>query len=90
MSIWTFRRARRSLARWFDGQNRRMISRRLVDLWPAAGVSVRAGDLEMRWIDDELAVDLALLAGEGVHDDSAMPFNYPGPEERRGKWLEAC
>lgn len=31
----------------------------------------------MRWIDDELAVDLALLAGEGVHDDSAMPFNYP-------------
>lgn len=54
-----------------------MTSRRLVDLWPAAGVSVRAGDLEMRWIDDELAVDLALLAGQGVHDDSVMPFNFP-------------
>jgi RimJ/RimL family protein N-acetyltransferase len=54
-----------------------MTSRRLVDLWPAAGISVRAGDLEMRWIDDELAVDLALLAGQGVHDDNVMPFNYP-------------
>ncbi len=31
----------------------------------------------MRWIDDELAVDLALLAGKGVHDAGAMPFNYP-------------
>lgn len=31
----------------------------------------------MRWIDDELAVELALLAGRGVHDDSAMPFNSP-------------
>lgn len=49
----------------------------LIDLWPAAGARVRAGDLEMRWIDDALAVDLALLAGRGVHDDDAMPFNYP-------------
>lgn len=49
----------------------------LVDLWPAAGVRVRAGDLELRWIDDALAVDLALLAGQGVHDADAMPFNHP-------------
>lgn len=31
----------------------------------------------MRWIDDELAVELALLAGRGVHDDNSMPFNFP-------------
>jgi RimJ/RimL family protein N-acetyltransferase len=54
-----------------------MTSSRLVDLWPAAGVRVRAGDLEMRWINDELAVDLALLAGKGVHDRSSMPFGHP-------------
>lgn len=54
-----------------------MASTRLIDLWPAAGVRVRAGDLELRWIDDELAVDLALLAGKGVHDEEVMPFNYP-------------
>ncbi|MGB4777981.1 GNAT family N-acetyltransferase [Microbacterium sp.] len=54
-----------------------MVSSRLVELWPAAGVRIRAGDLEMRWIDDELAVDLAVLAGEGIHDENAMPFNVP-------------
>ena len=54
-----------------------MTSHRLIDLWPAAGVRVRAGDLEMRWIDDDLAVDLGLLAGKGVHDESSMPFDYP-------------
>lgn len=54
-----------------------MVSDRLVELWPAAGVRVRAGDLELRWVDDELAVDLALLAGRGVHTEDAMPFNYP-------------
>ena len=50
---------------------------RLVSLWPASGVRIRAGDLELRWIDDELLVDLADLAGRGVHDQEAMPFNVP-------------
>lgn len=54
-----------------------MTSSRLVDLWPAAGLRIRAGDLELRWIDDELAVDLALLAGRGIHDESLMPFPHP-------------
>lgn len=49
----------------------------LTELWPAAGVSVRAGELELRWIDDGLAIELAALAGKGVHDEDAMPFNYP-------------
>ncbi|MEZ3160730.1 GNAT family protein [Microbacterium sp. BWT-B31] len=54
-----------------------MASPRLIELWPAAGVRIRAGGVEMRWIDDELAVDLALLAGNGVHEEGSMPFNSP-------------
>ncbi|WAB84474.1 GNAT family N-acetyltransferase [Microcella daejeonensis] len=54
-----------------------MTSSRLAELWPAAGLRVRAGDLELRWIDDELALDLAELAGAGIHDEGAMPFNHP-------------
>lgn len=54
-----------------------MVSDRLVSLYPLAGVRIAAGDLEMRWIDDELLVELAELAGRGVHADDAMPFNFP-------------
>lgn len=54
-----------------------VVSSRLVDWWPAAGLRVSAGDLELRWIDDDLLVDLAELAGRGVHAESAMPFNFP-------------
>lgn len=54
-----------------------MPSSRLVDLWPAAGLRVKAGDLELRWIDDELLVELAELAGRGIHDEATMPFNVP-------------
>ncbi|HCX84263.1 MAG TPA: N-acetyltransferase [Micrococcales bacterium] len=49
----------------------------LTDLWPAAGVRVRAGDLELRWIDDDLLVALAELASRGVHVPDAMPFTVP-------------
>jgi len=49
----------------------------LARLWPAAAVSARAGDLELRWIDDELLVRLAELAGRGIHDPEAMPFEHP-------------
>lgn len=48
----------------------------LAGLWPAAGVSARAGDLELRWIDDELLVALADLASRGVHAPEAMPFQF--------------
>jgi RimJ/RimL family protein N-acetyltransferase len=54
-----------------------MTDERLVRLWPAAGIRVRAGDLELRWIDDTLLVELAELAGRGVHDPSEMPFDVP-------------
>ncbi len=49
----------------------------LAALWPAAGVSARSGNLELRWIDDELLVQLATLASEGVHDPLQMPFGFP-------------
>ncbi len=50
---------------------------RLESLWPAAGVRVRSGDLELRWIDDPLLVELAELAGRGIHPPDAMPFEHP-------------
>lgn len=49
----------------------------LVRLWPAAGVRARSGDLELRWIDDGLLLDLAAVAAQGVHDPDAMPFEHP-------------
>ena len=49
----------------------------LARLWPASAVRVRAGDLELRWIDDDILVELAQLAGRGIHDPSAMPFEHP-------------
>ncbi|GAA4191923.1 GNAT family protein [Gryllotalpicola kribbensis] len=54
-----------------------MASDALTELWPAAGVRARAGDLELRWIDDDLLVQLAELAGRGVHDPATMPFYTP-------------
>ena len=50
---------------------------KITDLWPASGVAVRSDDLELRWMDDELLVELADLAGRGIHDANSMPFNFP-------------
>lgn len=49
----------------------------LSDLWPASALSVRAGDLELRWPDDELITTLAAVAARGVHEPDAMPFSVP-------------
>src|SRR5690349_4832065 len=49
----------------------------LVSIWPAAGLSVRAGDLELRWPDDDMLVKLAGMASRGVHDPERMPFAFP-------------
>ena len=46
-------------------------------LWPAAGVRVRSGDIELRWIDDELLLALAEVASRGVHAPDTMPFEHP-------------
>src|SRR5699024_8029657 len=50
---------------------------RLSALWPPALLHVQAGDLELRYLDDDLLLDLAELAGRGVHDPEAMPFEFP-------------
>lgn len=46
-------------------------------VWPPAGVVVRCGDLELRYLDDELVLRLALLAADGVHAPDFMPFTVP-------------
>ncbi|MDE9364995.1 GNAT family protein [Luteipulveratus sp. YIM 133132] len=46
-------------------------------VWPAAGLRIAAGDLELWWITDELLVRLAELAGRGVHTPETMPFTVP-------------
>ncbi len=48
-----------------------------VDLWPLAGLRVRSGDLTLRAIDDDLLLDVARLAADGVHASDAMPFTTP-------------
>lgn len=46
-------------------------------LWPPSLLRARAGDLELRYLDDDLMVQLADLAGRGVHEPEAMPFLFP-------------
>lgn len=57
----------------------------LADVLPALGLRVRAGDVELRGITDDLVVALADLAAEGVHEPERMPFSFPwtdtAPEE---------
>ena len=54
-----------------------MTSADLVRIWPAAALRARAGDLELRWMDDDLLPLIAQLAARGVHDDDFMPFYVP-------------
>ncbi|GAB3611568.1 GNAT family protein [Humibacter ginsengiterrae] len=49
----------------------------MASLWPAAGIVARAGALELRWMDDDLILELARLAVRGVHDPDRMPFGTP-------------
>ena len=48
----------------------------LADVLPALGLRVRAGDLELRGVTDDLVVELADLAARGVHDPARMPFSF--------------
>jgi RimJ/RimL family protein N-acetyltransferase len=47
------------------------------DLWPLAGLRVRSGDLELRYMDDADLHALARLAADGVHAPDLMPFTTP-------------
>ena len=46
-------------------------------IWPLFDLRVTTPQLELRYIDDELAAELALLAAKGIHDPATMPFGMP-------------
>jgi RimJ/RimL family protein N-acetyltransferase len=46
-------------------------------IWPLFDLSIRTPRLEVRYADDELCTELALLAARGVHDPEFMPFALP-------------
>lgn len=50
--------------------------------WPLFDLRVRTPRLELRYIDDELATELALLALQGIHDPGRMPFGIPWTDAR--------
>jgi RimJ/RimL family protein N-acetyltransferase len=45
--------------------------------WPLFDLRVRTPRLELRYVDDALAVELAELAAGGIHEPSFMPFGVP-------------
>ena len=58
-------------------------------IWPPFDLRVVTPRLELRSIDDEMAVELALLAAKGIHDPEFMPFSIewtdaPSPKLERG------
>ena len=46
-------------------------------LWPFPALRVTSGDVELRYLDDDLLMRAALVAAEGVHAPEAMPFAFP-------------
>jgi len=46
-------------------------------IWPLFDLRVATPRLELRYVDDELCTELALLALQGVHDPGYMPFSVP-------------
>lgn len=49
----------------------------IADVFPALGLRITAGPLELRGISDEDLVTLGALAVGGIHDPDLMPFFYP-------------
>lgn len=46
-------------------------------IWPLFDLRVITPRLELRYIDDEMATELALLAAKGIHEPDFMPFSMP-------------
>lgn len=46
-------------------------------IWPLFDLRVTTPLVELRYINDELATELALLAAKGIHDSATMPFGMP-------------
>jgi len=49
-------------------------------IWPFYDLCVRTPQIELRYVDDELATDLAALAAKGIHEPGVMPFISPWTE----------
>jgi RimJ/RimL family protein N-acetyltransferase len=45
--------------------------------WPLFDLEVHTPRLTLRYLDDELATELATLASRGIHDPEFMPFAMP-------------
>jgi RimJ/RimL family protein N-acetyltransferase len=56
--------------------------------WPLFDLEVRTPRIVMRYVDDDLAVELAALAAKGIHDPSTMPFSIPWTDAAPGGELE--
>ncbi|MFI2752231.1 GNAT family N-acetyltransferase [Cellulomonas sp. P22] len=48
-----------------------------VTVWPFTGLRVVQGDLELRYLSDDLLHELAAVAARGVHAPDRMPFTVP-------------
>jgi RimJ/RimL family protein N-acetyltransferase len=45
--------------------------------WPLFGLEVRTPTLTLRYLDDDLAVEMLAVAATGIHDPATMPFSVP-------------
>ena len=52
-------------------------------IWPLFGLKVVTPRLELRYVDDELAHELARLTVEPIHDPGFMPFSVPWTQAPR-------
>lgn len=46
-------------------------------IWPLFDLHVSTPRLTLRYVTDELALELAQLAAQGIHDPGTMPFSEP-------------
>jgi RimJ/RimL family protein N-acetyltransferase len=51
-------------------------------IWPLFDLRVTTPRLELRYVDDELGAELALLAALGIHDPDFMPFGIPWTDQQ--------
>lgn len=56
----------------------------LTDLWPALGLRIIAGPLQLRGLTDDDLPALCELAEDGIHDPTRMPFFTPWTDAPAG------
>ncbi|MBB3750012.1 RimJ/RimL family protein N-acetyltransferase [Mycolicibacterium sp. BK634] len=49
----------------------------MAHIWPLFDLQVVTPRVVLRYVDDELGVQLATLAAKGIHDPATMPFSEP-------------